>query len=134
MPSMRWMRARTNRATPCGGSGRLSMVADDSASDRLPLTDSLRLERAVDSFEDAWQHGAQPAIEDYLPPEGPNRATALVELVHVDLERRLKAGEAIRVESYLRRYPELNEGRRVLELLTAEYRLRRHREAGAILA
>ena len=35
------------------------MVADDSASGRLPLTDSLRLERAVDSFEDAWQHGAK---------------------------------------------------------------------------
>ena len=35
------------------------------------------------------------------------RLALLVELVHVELELRLKAGEPARVEEYLRRYPEL---------------------------
>src|SRR5439155_21760144 len=50
----------------------------------------------------------------------------LVELVHVDLEYRLKAGEPARVEEYLGRYPDLGRDRRVvLELLAAEWKLRR---------
>ena len=35
------------------------------------------------------------------------RAPVLLELVHADLECRLKAGEGTRAEDYLRRYPEL---------------------------
>jgi WD40 repeat protein/tRNA A-37 threonylcarbamoyl transferase component Bud32 len=103
------------------------MATNDSG--RLSLTDSVRLERAVDHFEDAWQRGGRPDIEEYLPPEGPDRTRVLVELVHVDLERRLKAGEPVRVEAYLRRYPELNGAPAVLDLLAAEYRLRRRHEA-----
>jgi WD40 repeat protein/tRNA A-37 threonylcarbamoyl transferase component Bud32 len=94
------------------------------------LTDSIRLERAVDRFEDAWQRGERPAIDPYVPAEGPDRVRVLVELVHVDLERRLKGGEAVRVETYLERYPELREDDLVLGLVAAEYRLRRRREAG----
>ena len=45
-----------------------------------------------------------------------------MELVHVDLEFRLKAGEAARVESYLDRYPHLTQdSATVLDLLEAEY-------------
>ena len=53
-----------------------------------------------------------------------------MELVHVDLEFRLKAGESARVESYLVRYPHLTkDSGTVLDLLEAEYELRRRREA-----
>src|SRR5262245_32600643 len=103
------------------------MPTDDRG--RLSATDSVRLERAVDHFEDAWQRGGRPDIDQYLPADGPDRARVLVELVHVDLERRLKAGEPVRVEAYLQRYPELGESPSVLELLAAEYRLRRRHGA-----
>jgi WD40 repeat protein/tRNA A-37 threonylcarbamoyl transferase component Bud32 len=52
---------------------------------------------------------------------------ALVELVHVDLERRLRAGLEIRVEDYVKRYPKLAElvpG--LLDLIDAEFKIRRH--------
>jgi WD40 repeat protein/tRNA A-37 threonylcarbamoyl transferase component Bud32 len=93
----------------------------------MPADDNT-LERAVDRFEDAWQRGGRPAIEDFLPAECPERTAMLVELVHVDLERRLKAGEAVRCEAYLQRFPELAERCFTLDLVAAEYRLRRRRE------
>jgi non-specific serine/threonine protein kinase/serine/threonine-protein kinase len=46
----------------------------------------------------------------------------LVELVHIDLERRIKAGEARLAESYLAEFPELAEdSRRVSDLVAAEH-------------
>jgi serine/threonine protein kinase len=57
-----------------------------------------------------------------------------VELVHIDLECRLKAGEVARVEDYLRRYPELTEQPDAgAALASAEYRLRRRSEPGLTL-
>jgi WD40 repeat protein len=83
----------------------------------------------VERFETAWQRGQRPALADYLPADGPERRPALVELVHVDLERRLKAGEFVRVEAYLEYYPELAEDPGVvIELLAAEWRQRRRHE------
>jgi serine/threonine protein kinase/formylglycine-generating enzyme required for sulfatase activity len=70
------------------------------------------LYRAVDEFvqrfEEAWQKGGRPQIDDFLP-EGPERLRQAVlgELVEVDLERRLMAGESARREDYFQRYPEL---------------------------
>jgi tRNA A-37 threonylcarbamoyl transferase component Bud32 len=58
--------------------------------------------------------------------EEAERRALLIELVHEDLEYRLKAGEAMRVERYLERYPELAGDRHVvLDLLQREYQLRR---------
>jgi serine/threonine protein kinase/predicted ATPase len=58
----------------------------------------------------------------------------LVELVHIDLEFRLKAGQAARVESYLSRYPHLNGVSAVLlDLLEAEHGLRSRGETGISL-
>jgi serine/threonine-protein kinase len=87
-----------------------------------------RLDSIVWRFEEAWEKGQQPAIEDYTP--GDSVAT-LVELIFVDLERRLRAGQTPRVETYLDRYPTLSSRPDVLvELIAAEYQLRRQREAG----
>ncbi|HVK11361.1 MAG TPA: hypothetical protein VM597_21505, partial [Gemmataceae bacterium] len=60
-----------------------------------------RLEQAVERFVTAWRDGDRPAIPDYLPADERLRPAALVELVHTDLELRLKAGEAARAEEYL---------------------------------
>jgi serine/threonine-protein kinase len=86
------------------------------------------LEDCVERFEQAWESGQRPDIAAYLPL-GDLRTAVLVELVHVDLERRLKAGEAARVERYLGSYPQLADDSTVLlDLLAAEYGLRRRRE------
>ncbi len=91
--------------------------------------DAANREQAVARFERAWQSGAIPAIDDYLDGEGDGRLSLLIELVHADLECRLKRGEAIRVESYLERYPELETKEEwTLALIEAEYRLRGRRE------
>jgi eukaryotic-like serine/threonine-protein kinase len=86
------------------------------------------LSTVVERFEQAWQAGQRPDIEAHLPA-GEGRRAALVELAHVELERRLKAGEAARVEDYLARYPELADDTAVvLDLIAAEYALRRRCE------
>ncbi len=82
-------------------------------------------EEIVSRFEDAWQQGERPAIGDYVTGEGEERRAILIELVCVDLERRLKTDELARVEEYLGRYPELAEDREaILELIAAEYSTR----------
>ncbi len=98
-----------------------------------PLPDSptwSHCEGLIQAFEHAWRQGLAPAIRDYLRADGPDRRALLVELVHVDLEFRLKSGDSARVESYLRDFPELAGDRPVtLELIAAEYGLRRrHRD------
>jgi tetratricopeptide (TPR) repeat protein/tRNA A-37 threonylcarbamoyl transferase component Bud32 len=103
-------------------------LAPQLPNDR-PSEASLPLDRFVEPFERAWQGGRPPALEEYLPPEAGLRRAVLAELVQVDLEYRLKAGEAARVEDYLRRYPELADDRAlVLRLLGAEHDLRRRRQ------
>ena len=88
-------------------------------------------EQALRRFEEAWRQGGQPALDDFLTADSKLRQALLVELVHTDLEFRAEAGEAVRVETYLDRYPELAQDRRAaLELVAAEYRVRLNREPG----
>jgi hypothetical protein len=97
----------------------------------LPPTVCERLEEMLERFEDAWRGGGRPVLDDYLKAKGKERRALLIELVHADLHYRLKAGEAARVEGYLKRYPDLREdGAVTLELILEEYRLRREREPG----
>jgi predicted ATPase/predicted Ser/Thr protein kinase len=88
-------------------------------------------EERIKAFEQEWLGRRAPVIEDYLSGDGLARHTLLVELVHIDLEFRLKAGEPARVEEYLARFPALASDRAALvELIAAEYELRRRGEAG----
>jgi serine/threonine protein kinase len=88
-----------------------------------------RLELVVDRFERAWLGGAPPVIEDYLPAGGVERRALLVELVHADLECRLKTGKPAAVEDYLSRYPELAaDNQTALNLIAVEYDLRQRRD------
>jgi serine/threonine protein kinase/formylglycine-generating enzyme required for sulfatase activity len=90
---------------------------------------SSELDRVVERFESAWKAGPRPNIDDHLPPGAAERFAVLVELVHVELELRLKAGEAARVEEYLQRFPELaQKAAVVVALLKSEYEQRRQRE------
>jgi eukaryotic-like serine/threonine-protein kinase len=111
------------------------MPQPDTASCGPPPEDVARLEEVVNRFEDAWQRGERPVIDEHLSGDGGLRFLLLVELVHVELENRVKAEEAARVEEYLRRYPELGRDRAVvLELVAAEWQQRRRRDPGVTTA
>jgi Protein kinase domain len=75
--------------------------------------DSLGVAREVDAicdrYEEARATGVQVRLEDFLPPDGPLRAAALVELVRLEFEHRLQAGEGVHAEEYYNRYPELRQ-------------------------
>jgi hypothetical protein len=91
----------------------------------LPSEVRDRLEQVLERFEDDWRAGRQPVLEEYLDGSGPERQALLIELVHTDLHYWLRRGEAVRVESYLRRHPDLaQDTAAALELIEAEYRLR----------
>jgi predicted ATPase len=91
-------------------------------------------ELLIKAFEEAWRRNEAPDIDKYLRADGPERRALLVELVHVDLEFRLKSGEAVQVENYLRSFPLLASCREtVLDLIAAEYELRNRNQGGVCL-
>jgi formylglycine-generating enzyme required for sulfatase activity len=101
----------------------------------MPPADSLALAREVDrlcdEYEEALGRGAAPALGDRLPTGEPLRGAALVELVRVELEHRLRSGEAARAEEYFARYPELAaDPAKAFQVVAAEYRARRRGEPG----
>jgi eukaryotic-like serine/threonine-protein kinase len=76
-------------------------------------------------FERAWEAGQRPTIEEFLTETPVERTQLLRELVLTDLEHRLFAGDAVRLEEYLERFPELaSDGEWLIELITAEFRCR----------
>lgn len=81
--------------------------------DSIPSADSVALAREADDlcreFADALRRGEPIRLGDRLPPSGPLREATLPELVRIELEHRLRAGELARAEEYLARYPELAE-------------------------
>ena len=88
-----------------------------------------RLEEIVDRFEAAWQRDERPSIAEFLTDDAADRAELLAELVHTELELRLKSGAAARIEEYLAQFPELSNVRTtVLGLIVAEFELRQRRQ------
>jgi tetratricopeptide (TPR) repeat protein len=80
------------------------------------------LETIVERFEQAWHSSTPPRIEDFLGAAPIERRALLVELVHTDLEYRLKAGQHTVVEDYLTRFPEIETNvQQVVELIEAEF-------------
>jgi hypothetical protein len=84
-------------------------MSEKSRPGSIPVLQSVewRVDSACERFEQAWRAGRRPALDDHLPAEDWLRRAVLVELAHMDLECRLKAGEPARAEDYLSRYPEL---------------------------
>jgi serine/threonine-protein kinase len=94
--------------------------------------DWLRRESVTRQFEEAWQRGPRPNLDQFLQAS-PEWHSLLLELVHVDLEFRHRAGEPALVEDYLRRYPQLSDNRgEVFGLYEAERDLRRRYGSPAI--
>ena len=88
------------------------------------------LEPILELFERALSRGERPPLDAFLPALKPaERQALLAELVHADLEFRLKAAEPTRVEDYLTAYPELrSDAQVILGLIQTEYKVRRRRE------
>ncbi len=84
------------------------------------------IRRIVARFEEAWRLGERPLIDDYLAEVGADRNEVVVELVHAELEFRLKAGEPVRVEGYQERYPEelASDQGSLVELIVTEWSIR----------
>jgi len=100
----------------------------------LNSDDWRKREQILRQFEADGGSGKPPVIEEYLPAGEPPRRAVLVELVHTELELRLKDGQKARVEQYLVRFPELESVPATkLELITAELKLRWRLEPGLAL-
>src|SRR5262249_13434600 len=96
-----------------------------SVTSALPL--SQQLDAAVSVLEAGWRCDSPPDLSQLVGqyPEQ-SRGKLVVELVHIDLEYRLKRGETIRVEDYLNRLPELRGNPDAIEsLFQAEFLFRR---------
>jgi serine/threonine protein kinase len=107
------------------------MATDAQPPSDLDTSFRLHLETILERFEADWLQGKGPALDDFLPAQGRDRAALLPELVLIDLECRWKSGEAVRLEPYLTRYPDLaNDSRAILRCLAQEFTLRRRREPG----
>jgi len=81
----------------------------------------------LEAYEDALNRGERPDLTHFLSTNGGD-PDALVELIHIDLEFRIKAGENVRVESYLEQYGGHLHASDVVELVAAEFRFRQRRE------
>jgi serine/threonine protein kinase len=106
------------------------MAASQQDSPESSSTDEWRFRQEIlERYEVNWSTGEKRPIDDFLPSDRFMRPALLRDLVHVELELRLKAGEPARVEDYLARYPELVESASaVQDLIAAEFQLRRSRD------
>jgi tRNA A-37 threonylcarbamoyl transferase component Bud32 len=90
------------------------------------------VQEIVRTFRHAWDHGQRPALVAFLPEAGAIRSAALVELVHEEMEVRIKAGEPVQLEGYLERFGELaSDPDAVAELAAAVSEFRRRATAAA---
>lgn len=87
------------------------------------------VKQRIEGFEAAWEADPRPDLAAFLPAEETDRRVVLLELIHIDLEYRLKAGEEAGVDEYLARFPELvAESQAVDELREAVSHLRARRQ------
>jgi len=95
----------------------------NSQSDNSPVSD----------FTAAWEAGRRPVVLDYLETRtGAERAELAADLIRIDLEHRLRLGEEVHVDKYLRDIPELRDAEvELVALLIDEHALRT--EAGQIV-
>jgi serine/threonine protein kinase/Tfp pilus assembly protein PilF len=88
-------------------------VSDEPRSERRSLSPELAraLEPVCDRFEDAWQSGVEPRLEDYLAADMPQalRPALLRELILLDIDYRQARGQSCSAAMYRQRFPELSE-------------------------
>ena len=85
-------------------------MANDQSGKPDDLDPLKRLDAIGEEFEAGWHQGAdRPSIEEYLQQHhGVPADQLLLELVSLEVELRLKVGEAPRADEYAERFPELD--------------------------
>jgi len=80
------------------GSSLLECLSDDAVA---------RLEGACCRFEQSWQAGQRPRLEDFVSvADGAERVALLRELLHLDVYYRRQAGEGPSAQDYRTRFPD----------------------------
>ena len=121
-----------NGAAHCPKCGAAAETRTLTISPQLGSEARVQLEQAINRFEDEWQQGNEPSLDAYLADFPNHRDVLLGELAQVDLELRLKRGEAVQVERYVARYPRLAEiPETLVALLSREFALRQRSGRGA---
>lgn len=79
-----------------------------SRQKKLPIAALERIDVACAAFEQQWQAGEPPAIEQALAGDMPDdeRAVLLAELIALDVDYRRRRGEAPQKDAYRERFPE----------------------------
>ena len=105
-------------------------MADDTQKSTGPSDDEL-----IDQFEASWQSDSARDVAKFVRSLEVNvPANVLAELVHIDLECRLKRGEEIRVEKYFEQFPELTSDSEIsMALIAAEFKLRSRADQELVL-
>ena len=88
------------------------VVSEQAASRLSDLTDQgwSIVQEAIDQLEAAWGKAPTAVMPQItLPPDPHLRRRVLIELIKVDQEFRLQAGQSMGIEQYLEQWPELDE-------------------------
>src|SRR5438105_2274739 len=64
-------------------------------------------EEILGRFEAAWRSGPRPRIEEFIPAPPGSNLHLLIEIIHLDVEYRLRAGETVATNEYAVRFPDL---------------------------
>lgn len=82
-----------------------------ASNSNLPDDLLRRIDQTCDEFETAWKGGSRPCIDDFLDdfPESA-QIELLKELLTIEIARRKTSGETPSIESYVFRFPQLEEG------------------------
>ena len=77
-----------------------------AAAESLSRSLLQRIDEVCDRFENAWQVGPRPAIEEYLCSTAePSHSLLLRELLGLELHYRGQNGEVLDAEDYVARFP-----------------------------
>src|SRR5215813_4675068 len=94
-------------ASARGPTGRDHMNEPSSLLERLSEEAVWRLEETCCRFEEDWQAGRRPALEDFVAtPQGEERLALLRELLRLEVYYRRQAGKGPSAADYETRFPE----------------------------
>ena len=102
------------------------MPSQEPTARELESADWERVQEIVRTYRQAVDRDEQPALEAFVAEANGNGRAALVELIHEEMEFRIKAGESFSLATYLERFPDIADDPHALdELAAAESALRR---------
>jgi hypothetical protein len=98
-------------------------IGEETLSQRLPPA------QVVLDFKKAWEKAdtleTAPDLKDHLPPrDDPQRLRIVMQLIKLDLEKRIQRRQAVTADRYLTQFPELNTREYLATLLFWEYQFR----------